>query len=67
MPRELKNRLSKGILKGIKFSPKIQFKGSQGKWPQFAVAVTQFAARHDVQMPHELWPLATYREMLFIK
>jgi glutamine synthetase len=30
-------------------------------------ALRELGDQLEVEMPHELWPLATYREMLFIK
>ena len=38
-------------------------RGRSRRWRRCASSATQL----EIIMPHELWPLATYREMLFIK
>jgi hypothetical protein len=60
LPQELRKRLwktvpFKGMGKGLKSPLQKQFKPSQGKWPDYAIAVTRYAADKDVRMPHELW------------
>jgi hypothetical protein len=47
----------KGPKGGAEFFWRSYLNKAEGRWPGFALAVTDFAARHGMAMPNELWPL----------
>ncbi len=58
LPTDLQARLLKATAKGPKAEQNFRnlLKKAEGRWPGFALAVTDFAARRSITMPNELWP-----------
>jgi hypothetical protein len=67
LPTEVQGRLQSRLFPPFKMGPKGGFKGkgtgnwttlknAEGKWPEYAAAVTSVARVLNVRLPHELWP-----------
>jgi hypothetical protein len=54
LPLEVQGRLSAPRLK--KPAKMLPLKKAEGKWPDFAIAVTTLARANGVRLPYELWP-----------